>query len=83
MGGGGVERAPQSTQSRVCKAHMELRALQMALGPEALRQEGLRLEGCRWETTRCGGKTIWLPSEPRPVLGLPCALSQPAVLQSD
>lgn len=37
-GEGGVERVPQNTQSGVYKAHVELRALQMALGPEALRQ---------------------------------------------
>lgn len=36
--GGWAERVPQNTQSGVYKAHMELRALQMALGPEALRQ---------------------------------------------
>lgn len=51
-----------------------------ARGTEA--GEGLRLKGCRWETTRCRDKTIWLPSEPLPILGLPCTLSQPTVLQS-
>lgn len=66
--------------------HVELRALQMHLGPEALRQ-GLRSEGMQAGDHQVPGQSdlaasqgnsrTWLPSEPLPVLGLLCAVSRP------